>query len=187
MRFSLLSLAARFFVAARGAAGLGALFLLAGCNQAVVVLCPSAAILADTASETVFRPGAPQDLSGVAYTAAVTDVKTDCTFDRQLGETFSTVDISFRATRAPSPDAARYSLVYFLTVNSGERVLNKKQFTVRFDFAPGATVATADVSPDRTIVNLERGLLPTDYQLLTGFQLTPEQLAYNRTMGRYTP
>jgi hypothetical protein len=168
-------------------AGLGAAILLAGCNQQVVVMCPSAAILADTASETVFRPGAPQDPSGEAYTAAVTDVKTDCTFDRQQGETFSSLDISFRATRAPSPDAARYQLVYFVSINSGDRVINKKQYSVRFDFAPGSTTATADASPDRTIINLERGLLPTDYQLLTGFQLTADQLAYNRKMGRYVP
>src|SRR6516225_8454073 len=83
---------------------LGALLLLAGCGQQRIILCPGAAILADTATAPIFRPGAPLDLSAVAYTATVTDVKTSCTFDRLAGETFSDLDVGFRATRAPSAD-----------------------------------------------------------------------------------
>ena len=41
--------------------------LLAGCNDAAVMQCPSAAVLADTGTLTVFRAGAPHDLSGEAY------------------------------------------------------------------------------------------------------------------------
>ena len=59
--------------------------------------------------------------------------------------------------------------------------------TVRFDFVPGSAVATAHLEPDAVILELERGHLPNDYQLLLGFQLTQEQLAFNRTMGRYVP
>jgi hypothetical protein len=168
-------------------AALGGLLLLAGCGQQRVVLCPAAAALADTASETVFRPGAPQDPSGVAYTASIGGVKSDCIFDQQQGQTFSSFDIAFRAVRAPSPDAARYNLPYFITLNSAGRVLSKKMYNVQLEFAPGAAVATADISLGRTTVNLERGLIPTDYQFLVGFQLTQEQLAYNRKMGRFTP
>ena len=31
------------------------------------------------------------------------------------------------------------------------------------------------------------GNLPLNYQLLAGFQMTPEQIAYNKTRGRYVP
>jgi hypothetical protein len=166
---------------------LGALLLLAGCGQQRIILCPGAAILADTATAPIFRPGAPLDLSAVAYTATVTDVKTSCTFDRLAGETFSDLDVGFRATRAPSADAARLTLNYFITVNAGERVLSKKMQTVTFDFAPGATLAIAQLSPDRQVLDLERGHLPTDYQMLIGFQLTPEQLAFSRKMSPFAP
>ena len=166
---------------------LGAAVLVAGCGQKRIVLCPGAAILADTANETIFRPGAPEDLSGVAYTASVSGVRSDCSFDQREGQSFSSIDLDFRAVRAPSPDGARYNLPYFVTLNSAGRVLSKKMYNVSFDFAPGAAVATTDISLDRTAVSLERGLLPTDYQFLVGFQLTQAQLAYNRTMGRYIP
>lgn len=161
--------------------------LLAGCGQARIVLCPGAAILADTASQTIFRSGAPEDLSGVAYTATVSGVKSDCSFDQKDGQSFSSIDLTFRAVRAPSADPARYNLPYFVTLNSAGRVLSKKMYNVSFNFAPGAAVATADIALDRTAVSLERGLLPTDYQFLIGFQLTEAQLAYNRKMGRYIP
>ena len=164
-------------------AGLG----LAGCNQPNLALCPAGAILADTASHTLFRPGAPTDLSGEVLTARLTDFKTGCTFDKQAGSTYSDVTLSFRATRPPSADAAHYSLDYFITVSSEVRILDKKMYRVSFDFAPGATVATAEESPPRVTVNLERGHQPADYQLLAGFQLTEAELNYNRRMGRYLP
>jgi len=162
-------------------------FGLAGCNQPNLALCPAGAILADTASHTLFRPGAPTDLSGEVLTARMTDFKTSCVFDKQAGASYSTVSLSFRATRPPSADAAHYNLDYFVTVSSAERILDKKMYRVGFDFAPGATVATADESPPRVTINLERGHQPPDYQLLAGFQLTDAELNYNRRMGRYLP
>jgi hypothetical protein len=168
-------------------AGLAALLFLAGCTTQKIGICPGSAILADTATERVMRPGAPQDLSGVLAVASITDVNSTCVFDRAKGVTLSSVDIDFRATRTPTADAVSYTLDYFVTVNSAERVLSKKLYKVRFDFAPGAALATASQSPDRVEVDLERGHLPNDYQVLVGFQLTPEQLAFNRKMGRYVP
>jgi hypothetical protein len=120
-------------------------------------------------------------------TAHLTDFKTSCTFDKQAGSTYSDVTLSFRATRPPSADAAHYSLDYFITVSSEVRILDKKMYRVSFDFAPGATVATAEESPPRVTINLERGHQPADYQLLAGFQLTEAELNYNRRMGRYLP
>ena len=151
------------------------------------MLCPSAAILADTASETIFRPGAPADPSGEAFSAYMTQAKTDCTFDRVKGITYSPLTLEFTAARAPSPDGASYTLPYFVAINQAERLIAKKMYTVRLSFAPGATTATAEESLDPTEVNLERGHLPTDYQLLSGFQITDAQRAYNQKMGRYLP
>jgi hypothetical protein len=166
---------------------LGAALTLAGCNNKRIVLCPSAAILADTAVETVLRPGAPADLSGEALTAYLVTAKTDCTFDQTAGQTLSSLDLTFRAVRPPSPDAATYSLPYFIAVNQAERLISKKMMTVRFQFAPGATVATADESQEYFPVDLERGHQPNEYQLLLGFQITDAQRAYNQKMGRYLP
>ncbi len=162
--------------------------LLPGCAATQrIVLCPGAAILADTASVTVFRPGAPADPSGEAFTAYLYNTKTDCTLVKDEVATYSSLTLSFRAVRPPSPDAASYSLPYFVAVNQAERLISKQIFTVRFNFAPGATAAMAEENLDQTVVTLERGHLPNDYQLLSGFQLTDAQRAYNLKMGRYLP
>ena len=165
----------------------GSLSLLGCSSGGNVVLCPSAAILADTATETVFLAGAPADPSGELFTANLITATTQCRLDKTEGATYSSLDLGFRATRAPSPDAASYSLSYFVAVNQAERVISKQMYTVRLNFAPGASTATAEESIDQTVINLERGHLPDDYQLLSGFQLTEAQRAYSQKMGRYIP
>jgi hypothetical protein len=166
---------------------LGAALALAGCNNRRIVLCPSAAILADTAVETVFRPGAPAELSGEAFTAYLVSSSSDCTFDQAAGQTKSSLDLKFRAVRPPSPDAATYTVPYFIAVNQAERLISKQMMTVQFQFAPGATVATADESQGYFPVTLERGHQPDEYEILFGFQLTDAQRAYNQKMGPYLP
>ena len=160
---------------------------LLGCNEKSVVLCPSAAVLTDTATATVLRPGAPADPSGEAFTAYLMDADTDCALDKLAGETTSSLTLNFRATRPPSRDAATYSVPYFVAVNQAERVISKQMLTVQFNFAPGAISATAQETLSKLVLTLENGHLPTDYQYLAGFQLSEAQRAYNQKYGRYLP
>src|SRR5689334_14465586 len=99
----------------RAAMALGVLLVLAGCNNDTrFVNCPGAAILADLATRPVLRPGAAAtDPSALLYTVSVVDIATSCSLDVRLGQTVSSVEITFRATRAPSGQAARYSVPYF--------------------------------------------------------------------------
>ena len=161
--------------------------LLAGCNDAVVPQCPSAAVLSDTAILTVFRAGAPHDLSGEAYTAAIGNVRTDCSFPKAATFSTSTLNFTLRTVRAPSPDGADYTVPYYLAVTQGDRILSKKNLTLRLVFAPGSASASQDVSLDDNVVTLEPGHPPTDYQLLVGFQLSDAERAYNQTRTRFSP
>jgi len=160
---------------------------LAGCNSSKVSNCPPVAILADTAQVTQFRVGAVQDLSGEAYTAYLTGISTDCYVDKRRGMTNSSVILSFRATRAPTSEAAEYTIPYFLAVIAGERVLTKQIFTVTFRFAPGASVANFTDTVDETDIKIEADHRPTDYQLTAGLQISEAQQAYNKKRGAYTP
>jgi hypothetical protein len=161
--------------------------LLAGCNDAVVTQCPSAAVLFDTANLTVFRAGAPHDLSGEAYTAAMGTVTTTCSYPKGAPSSDSVVSFTVRAIRAPSPDGAEYALPYYLAVIQGDRIISKQPLTAQMVFAPGSATATVNVSLPGQVVELETGHPPTDYQFLLGFQLSDAQRAYNQTRSRYTP
>jgi hypothetical protein len=158
---------------------------LLGCATPNPLMCPPAAVLADASYMVVMRPGAPADLSGEAYSVQMTDATTDCSLDRKRGQTDSSLNLSFRAVRAPSADGATYSVPYFVAVTMTDRVINKRLYTVRFSFAPGASTAVFNVAPDNTEIKLGNGRLPWNYQLTAGLQLTEQQIAYAKKMGRY--
>ena len=164
-----------------------ALLALSGCNTDKVSNCPVAVILADASQVTVFRPGAPQDLAGEAYRVALVDISTDCSINKKTGETNSSYRVNFRATRAPSAEAAHYTVPYFVAITQGEDLIEKRILQVSFDFAPGAAIATFSESPHDFDIHVENGHQPYEYELMAGFQMTPAQVDYNKKMGRYAP
>ena len=164
-----------------------ALLALAGCNSAKVNLCPVAVVLADAAQIPVFRPGAAEDLSGESYRVALTGASTSCDTNKKTGETNSTLTLQFRATRAPSTDAAHYTVPYFIALTRGDQLIAKRILNVSFDFAAGASTTTFSESPDDFDIQVENGHQPYEYELMAGFQMTPAQVDYNKKMGRYVP
>ena len=164
-----------------------ALFL-AGCSDTLNgPRCPSASILADTGILTVFRAGAPQDASGEAYTATIDNVVSNCTFSKGAPSGTATFRFTVRATRAPSPDGATFTLPYYFALTQGERILTKKNATLKITFAPGSASASDDENLPDTTIELEPTHPPTDYQLLVGFQLSDAERAYNQKRGRFAP
>jgi hypothetical protein len=141
--------------------------------------------LVDASEQSVFVPKSTPDPSNLLYMIEITSVKGTCDVDKKLTSADVSMDIHFRATRAPSGSAAEYSVPYFVAVTEGtDRVLAKKSFTVQFAFAPGQ--ATADFSDSIASVKVTpTGEKKTyDYQVLAGLQLTKEQLEYKHSQGR---
>ncbi len=162
------------------------LLALAGCSQKIVV-CPIPAILADTSSITVMRPGTAPDLANELYTVTMTNAEADCVYNQSTAVVRASMDLSFHASRAPSRDGATYSVPYFVVVHENSKIFAKRLYILRLSFAPGAATADIKQSPDDTSIKISNGKLPWNYQLLAGFQLTPEQMAYNKKKGRYLP
>lgn len=167
-------------------AALAAVAVLAGCSTAIQV-CPVPAILSDTATYTAFRPGTTPDLANELYSVSLINADTDCRYTARTGNVRSSLDLTFRATRAPSADRARYTVPYFVVAHEGAKIFTKRLFNLTFEFAPGASTTTINQSPDETTIHVENGKLPWNYQLISGFQLTPEQIAYNKQKARYAP
>ncbi len=167
---------------------LGAALALAGCNGPRIVLCPGAAILADTATRAVLKPGsAAVDPTATLYTVEVTGITQVCTLNTRLGESDSNIRVSFRATRAPSGQAARYTVPYFLVINQGERIINKRVFNATVDFPAGASAVVFETAVNNSTLKFENGRLPNDYQYLVGLELNEAERAYLQAMGRVTP
>jgi len=145
------------------------------------------AILADTATVTVMRPGTTPDLANELYTVRLTDAESDCTLNQRSGLIRASLDLTFVATRAPTREAATYAVPFFVLAHENAKLYSKRIYQLKFTFAPGASTATIKQSPDDTQFQLEAGKMPWNYQLLSGFQLTPEQIEYNKQKARYLP
>ena len=167
-------------------APLGALLLLLSCSTKILI-CPVPAILADTQSVTNFRPGTTPDLANELYTVRLIDAASDCVINQRTAVVKSSLNLTFRATRAPTRDGARYSVPYFVVVTEGARIYAKRAYTLNVEFAPGAATAVIKQAPDDISLVNEAGKLPWNYQLMAGFQLTDAQIEYNKTKSRYLP
>ncbi|HEY2067946.1 MAG TPA: hypothetical protein VGG48_00205 [Rhizomicrobium sp.] len=165
---------------------LAAVTLLTGCasKSSKPAFCPGVAVLADASHQPMFRQGMTPDPGNVLYTMDIVNAKGECDYDKKGREADVTATVHFRATRAPTGEAARYNVPYFIVVTQGGRILNKIDFKVEIDFEPGSAVADAEDSAS-THITTEEGKKPYDYQILAGLPLSKEQLDYNRTIGRY--
>jgi hypothetical protein len=76
---------------------------------------------------------------------------------------------------------------YFVAVHENARIFAKRLYTLKFSFAPGASIAVIKQSPEDVRIQIGNGKLPWNYQEMAGFQLTPAQIEYAKTRGRYVP
>jgi hypothetical protein len=165
---------------------LGALLLVMGCSTRITV-CPVPAILADTQSVTIFRPGTTPDLANELFTVSLINTEGDCTYNTRQQEVTASLELTFRATRIPTSERVTYSVPYFVAVHEGAKVYAKRLYNLKFSFAPGAATAVIKQAPADVRVRIANGKLPWNYQELSGFQMTPAQIAYAQNRSRYVP
>lgn len=167
-------------------AAIAALLALGGCQADRSGDCPTITGVTDASMATVFRDGAPQDPANVVYTVEITGVNGSCNMDKPEQTSDADVQVSFRATRAPSATEAHYTIPYFVAITEGSaRMLTKRTYSIRIDFAPGQTTVTASDTVGSAHLDVAKGKHPYDYQILVGLQLTKAQLDYNRQGSHY--
>jgi hypothetical protein len=164
-------------------------FVLCGCStDQKKGFCPSANILANTATVSVFRDKMDGDPAGVLYTVQVTGVKTDCSFDKDEGTADSNLIVSFRASRTPTGESGAYAVPFYVaTIRDSSAIISKQVLSAPFSFQAGESSTTFTADVPSYIVRYDNGKKPYDYGLLTGIQLTQAQLDYNKKMGRFAP
>jgi hypothetical protein len=128
---------------------------------------------------TQFRQGGGRDLTDVVSRGAVMDFRGSCQPDE------AKVDVDFQLVlateRGPAFDGRDPTYQYFVAVTDREgQVLAKQVFEATMRFAEGQNRAGSVEELHQTIP-LAQGRRPADYQVLVGFQLTPDQLAFNRS------
>lgn len=142
--------------------------------------CPVALTLRETSTVTQFRDGPGRDLVDVAWLGGIRDVRSGCRYlEQQL-----TVDVAIEmvATRGPAGrGVASANLPFFVAVtrSSDNAVIAKKVFDSQIDVPDGRRRAGV-LEEVRQVIQLAPGEEGGAYEIVVGFQLTPEQLTFNR-------
>jgi len=141
--------------------------------------CPRVAIIDDAAQLVVYRPGPGRDLTDVALRGVIAGFDGGCEyFDDHVA---ITMRLSIAAEQGPAAVGDTAEFDYFIALaDPQERILTKEVFQTSVTFPPGGDQAgTVETLGYR--IPLDEPATGRFYQVLVGFQLTPQQLDDNRT------
>ena len=145
--------------------------------------CPRVSIVSDAATVTQFAPGPGRDLIDIEYEAEIVQVAPGCSYGRD-GRITAITTIALAATRGPAARSGTANLVFFVAViDQNERVLVRARFGSAVQFDPNRRRAGVEEEIEE-IIPLAAGLDGAAYEILVGFELTGDQLDFNRSRRR---
>lgn len=168
------------------------LLALAGCSSLAALTgapppppCPSVSVLKDAATVTRFVPGGGQDLIDVVNEGEITGYDLTCEYDTdkktKAGEVAITLGLHILATRGPADRQRQAPFRYFIAITDPDRnVLGKQVFDIAVSFTGNATAIPVRDEPVPMKIPLAVGKTGRDFEIFTGFQLTPDEVNYNR-------
>lgn len=170
---------------------LACLLALAACsgNEPDRTPCPSARVLGEPSELTRFAGGAGRDAVDVAFAARFQRVVGECSYSKGGNKIEVELTVVMDVARGPAAGDGPASFSYFVALSeradepgAEPRVLTRQSFPVEVAFPPGRNgLRYTDVLD----VTIPRGKdRPVgDYVMYLGFELTPEELSYNRRKG----
>ncbi len=150
--------------------------------------CPRALILADAATITQFRDGPGRDLLDVSYSGRVSRVYSDCTYEMKkdgTGVMEARVLVAIDAERGPASRNRVAPYRYFVTLSdANHEPITKNVFDLAANFPGNVTRMTLTDDSVQLKVPIGAGQSGRSFTVLVGFQLTEDQLQYNRQLQR---
>jgi len=151
----------------------------AACSGAGPVPCPHAIIMPELQAVAKFRPGPGRQDSDVSYGARLLAADTSCSADKKKGGVTVATKLVVTAIRV-SPEAQKGQITYFVAViDRKQAILNKRDFAIDLDFPRNQS--RLDITEQlEEFIWLSGDANGADYGIVIGFELTPEELQYNR-------
>jgi hypothetical protein len=138
--------------------------------------CPSINILPDAIRITQMSSGR------VDLKAEIREPAIACTVAG--GKAKSKLSFWVKSAIAPNSDVAARSVPYFVAIIVDGEVIGKEVFQLALPFAGRDRKLMVKEKITRVDIPVAHGRTAEDYSVTIGFQLTPEQVAYNRTASR---
>lgn len=178
-----------FLLSAAAVGGLALLLSSCGANR-IIPPCPNVRVDNVTANVTQFGDGPGREVGDIVYQAEIVTYDGSCTQDEgngpnAVGRTEVDLEISLAmATGAGAPQGS-LPLYYFVAVPQlFPDAAGKQVFEVRRESRGGAARAERWTERVHLTLPISRERPAAAYDIYVGFQLTDEQLAFNRTRIR---
>ena len=171
----------RHFMAA---AAVGLLLATAGCASADPkhqTPCPETGLMLDATHLTAFDPPATTDANKAVLTARIDNYRGACRMrDNGALEFVLDIEIGGRKGPAASKDLERAQFPYFIAVlGPNEDVLQRQSFQSRVMFNKDGHGFAVEKHTLRLPMEDKKSI--RQHKVVIGFELTPEQLAFNRS------
>lgn len=146
--------------------------------------CPPAGSIYNASRIVAFKDD-EQLFSNVEFTGEIVDVRLFCRY-AGTDPVRAEVEIDFAFGKGPAAIGQRQDYGYWVAVTrrSG-KVLQKQHFTVSADFSDGPVVGETEVLQRIIIPRADESVSAANFEILVGFDLTDEQLQYNREGRRF--
>lgn len=143
--------------------------------------CPKTGFLSDAADLTQFR-SAGTDITDMVVDGRITGGKLTCTqIDPDHLRAVLSVDMDL--ARGPAMQGRIADVTYFVSASRGTTILAKTPSTLHAEFERNGGKLRVTGEQTEIILPTPGSVTGADYRILVGFQLTPEQLAFNRRRG----
>ncbi len=160
-----------------------ALIALASCGpdnpNAFAPECVPVGILADAADLSSYA-GPSRDVATLVTHASIAAVGGTCSNAEQGHALHTSVSVTIGVQRGPAASFRTLSVPYFVAVLHGDQIVEKHDLSIEATFPPNADRLALKSDPLELDLPITRRMSSDSYRLEVGFQLTPEQLAYNR-------
>ena len=168
-RFAIIAAAAAFLISSGDAMARKA-------SHVSTPQCPSISILPDAERLAVM------DGSNVDFAAEIRKPLLECKVSGSTAK--SSLSFWVKGAVSPNGSVAERSVPYFVAVISNGQVIDKKVFSLKLPFKTEDRKVLVKEQVARIDIPVASGKTAEDYSVTIGFQLTPEQAAYNRTAGK---
>ena len=148
--------------------------------------CPQVAVLQQAQTVTLFLPGR-SDVASQISTAQLSSVSGDCVYQKKhkVGLLEVRFTSNFLADNGPANNGQTITLPWFVAITKGSQIIQKQDYQVTLKFNGNMSIAAASSKP----VKIELPAVPDSagIQILTGFEMTQDQLAYAAAHPNATP
>lgn len=141
--------------------------------------CPNMGILSDASRFHEFRAGGGQDLTDIQYAGEILSIAAECTRHDEGLEAELQVELATQLGPAAPSDEVSFD-VFVAIARNDEQVLSKEVRTFEVAFRKSERAVRTLEEFDDIIIPLGEDGTSTGLQILIGYQLSPQQVAYNR-------